>query len=83
MKTLEINKTALLITLEEEEAVKYFPKGEFDLSDQRSRLALREMLCDVSQKTGRDLSGKVEINAFGNRKVGFNIFCTEKSREDT
>ncbi len=83
MKTLEINEKALLVTLEADETENYFPKGEFDLSDQGSRLALRRMLCDASHQTGRDLSGRIEIDAFGNRKIGFNIFCRAKSGEDT
>ncbi len=74
MKTLEISEKALLLTLEAEESEKYFPKGEFDLSDRRSRIALREMLGEAANKSGRTRSDKIEIDAFGNRKTGFNIF---------
>lgn len=74
MKTLEINEKALLITLEAQEAEKYFPKGEFDLADRESRKALREMLSDASERVGRRFSERVEIDAFGNMKTGFDIF---------
>ena len=74
MKTLEINEKALLLTLEAEEGKKYFPKGEFDISDRCSRIALREMLAKAASKSGRTLPDKIEIDAFGSRKTGFNIF---------
>lgn len=74
MKTLEISEKALLLILEAEEGEKYFPKGKFDISDRQSRIALREMLADAVSKNGRTLPERLEVDAFGSRKTGFNIF---------
>ncbi len=74
MKTLEINKKSLLITLEAQEWKKYFPKGEFDLADRYSRKALRDMLSDACGRIGKSVSERIEIDAFGNSKTGFDIF---------
>lgn len=69
LKTFEINEKSVLVIIESQETEKYFPKGEFDLSDSKSRIMLRKMLDDASIYAKR-----LEISSFGNKKTGFNIF---------
>ena len=62
MNTIEINENSLLIVLEKGELGKYLPKGEFNLSDRVSRIALRDMLASVARS--KDMNKSVRLDVF-------------------
>ena len=76
MKTIEISERSLLIVFERGELSKHLPRGEFDVSDMRSRKALREMIDTFVEKTGRETSRKVRLDMLGSDDTEVNIFCT-------
>ena len=76
MKTIEISEKSLLIVFEKNELSKYLPSGDFDISDTKSRKALRGMLGEALGKTDRNMSRKVRLDMFGRDDTEVNIFCT-------
>ena len=76
MKTIEISERSMLILFERGELSKHLPCGEFDVSDMRSRKALREMIDTFVGKTGREISRRVRLDMLGSDDTEVNIFCT-------
>jgi hypothetical protein len=76
LKTIEISERSLLIVFERGELSKHLPCGDFDVSDMRSRKALRTMLDTVVEKTGREMSQRVRLDMLGSDDTEVNIFCT-------
>lgn len=76
MKTIEISERSLLIVFERGELSKYLPCGDFDISDMRSRKALREMIDTFVEKTGREMSQRVRLDMLGSDDTEVNLFCT-------
>ena len=76
MKTIEISEKSMLIVFERGELSKYLPCGNFDVSDMRSRKALRSMLDTVISEMGREMSRRVKLEMFGSADTEVNIFCT-------
>ena len=76
MKTIEISEKSMLIVFERGELSKYLPCGNFDVSDMRSRKALRNMLDTVISEMGREMSRRVKLEMFGSADTEVNIFCT-------
>ena len=76
MKTIEISERSLLIVFERGELSKHLPCGNFDISDMRSRKALRAILGIALEKTGRETSRRVRLDMLGSDDTEVNIFCT-------
>jgi len=71
LKTLEIDEKTLIITIDAREWERYFPSGEFDISDSKSRISLRAMLHDTC---GERPYGRVEVSVFGKKKAARSVF---------
>ena len=71
LKTLEIDEKTLIVTIDALEWERYFPNGEFDISDSKSRISLRTMLHDTC---GERPYGRVEVSVLGKKKAARSVF---------
>ena len=71
MEKISVDEKTLIVTLDSAEWERYFPKGEFDISDVTSRISLREMLRGIAGDVGHK---RVEISVFGRAKAPRSVF---------
>ncbi|MBR2431501.1 MAG: hypothetical protein IKB23_01155 [Clostridia bacterium] len=81
MNIIEINENSMLIVLGKGEIGKYLPMTDFDISDRASRMALRDMISELTD--GKDRGRRVRLDMLGKSEKEINIFCTFGENENT